>query len=523
MLSSYGVSSSRSSASPDLRSEALNIETGAYSYALFPRTTWTSGFNPGQCRSSDTLGLAQAFSSPPPPATVPKPKVHASRTPPPEELISYFIKHPTKPEAFGELGRRVQVLQSWIQTIDTPINTDKSPTLPADLEAFSSALFPYLREGKTSNGTTIPPLSALFGRHKPGSKGIVIPVGISSFRFATHLIGSIRNVLRSELPIEITYAGDADLPAEYRHFLTSTFTGVETVDIIPFFNDKELKLAGAGWAIKPFSLLASRFEKAILLDADSVLLQPPERIFTHHTSFLENGALLFHDRLLFKNAFVERQNWWRSQLAYTTPSTTWLTTPANVDQYSENGESGLVAVDMGRLPVFLGLLHIGWQNSKEARERVTYIMGHGDKESWWLGFELCGVPYSFGDQYGAVLGEKKVDEEKEKDKDGKETGGVKSVTRVCSFTIAHTDDKKKLLWLNGSLLKNKMGSSTEFWVPGHWMRDGVWEKGARKEDWSCMRDGVAEAVDRATMEAWSGSVEEAKRLDALVRPIVGEL
>jgi hypothetical protein len=47
-----------------------------------------------------------------------------------------------------------------------------------------------------------------------------------------------------------------------------------------------------------------------------------------------------------------------------------------------------------------------------------------DKESWWFGFELVETPYSFEEHYGSILGHKKGNE-----------------NRVCSFTIAHLDDR----------------------------------------------------------------------------------
>jgi hypothetical protein len=44
------------------------------------------------------------------------------------------------------------------------------------------------------------------------------------------------------------------------------------------------------WAIKPFAALASTFEKVIVIDADSVFLQPPENLLSE-TGWQETGTL----------------------------------------------------------------------------------------------------------------------------------------------------------------------------------------------------------------------------------------
>ena len=58
-------------------------------------------------------------------------------------------------------------------------------------------------------------------------------------------------------------------------------------------------------------------------------------------------------------------------------------------------------------------------------------------------------------------------------------------SRVCSFTVAPVDEHDKLIWYNGSLLKNILVNATAFEIPTHWMLDGIWEKGGSKPEISC--------------------------------------
>lgn len=387
-------------------------------------------------------------------------------------FIDYPLNGPDYAAVFGELGQRVQSLTHWTALSDSNPN---DLLLRESVENASLSMFPFLRNPSKPDDPT--PLSTLRKSFKKGSKGIVIALGRQDFRYAYHLILNIRMVLQSRLPIQIVYAGDVDLPEAMRENLQRLDKDISLLNILDVLDNKSMGL-GKDWAIKAFAALASTFEQVILLDADCVFFKKPEVLFAQK-GYKETGALLFHDRLLWQHGFQERHKWWREQMKHQQPSETLLKSKVWMEDYAEEADSGVVVLDKRRLPVVMGLLHIGWQNTKSVREKVTYKITYGDKESWWFGFELCGVPYTMEKHYGAVLGELRVKDEKEK---------------VCGFTIAHVDEEDHLLWENGSLLKNKAVNKTEFVIPTHWMIDATWEKGGTKADMSCMKDGVAREV-----------------------------
>ena len=417
-------------------------------------------------------------------------------------MTEYFEAYPLDASEFGQMAKRLLILKDWINTLETDkdLKTEQYTFRLSNIERLSLSLVPFLRR---PGSDTKQPLQQLRSTFVPGSKGLVITTGKSRFRFACHLIYNIRDVLGSRLPIQIAYAGDNDLPKEYRDYIMSLGTDITTFDVTTVFDDITLRLPSGGWAIKAFATLGSTFEQVMHLDADAVFLQKPEMIFETHPRYLETGVLLFHDRLLWQGAFKERHDWWEKELVHTKLSQTIKHSKVYIDKYAEEGDSGLVVVDKSRLGVIIGLLHIGWQNTFSVREAFTYRQGHGDKESWWFGFELVETPYSFEEHYGSILGHKKGDENK-----------------VCSFTIAHLDHKKKLLWYNGSLLKDKEVSGGEFDVPKDWMVDGVWEKGATKADLSCMRDAEISTVDATELSVLEKSVEGARRIDLELRRIL---
>lgn len=409
-------------------------------------------------------------------------------------FINYPLEGPTYGHKFGELGQRVQILTQWVLQLE---EDPKDISLRRAVEEVTLSTFPFLR--RPSDPDNPAPLSSLRESIVPGSHGIVIPVGVHDFRYACHLILTLRKVLHSTLPIQIAYAGEDDLPLAKRDLLQTLEPTIEFVDVTWVLDNKNMQLE-KGWAIKPFAVLASTFEQVILLDADSVFLQPPESLL-FHTGFQETGTLLFHDRLLWQHSFQERHKWWKQEMKHQEPSNALKSSLVWSEDYAEEADSGVVLWDKSRLPVFMALLHVCWQNMKPVREETTYKMTYGDKESWWFGLELCDVPHFFEKHYGAVLGENRLRHNKED---------------VCGFTIAHVDEKEKLIWYNGSLLKNKAIDNTTFLIPSHWMIDATWEKGATKADMSCMTGGMAQSLTNDEMDILRRSIVVAKEADSRI-------
>ncbi|RKL22183.1 hypothetical protein BFJ70_g13210 [Fusarium oxysporum] len=439
----------------------------------------------------------------------------------------YFLDYPLKDEPkanFGELGQRTELLRSWIEELEGRDDSHETAELVGQI---LEKQFPWLN----SKQVVSPPLVDIYDRlglsynsksvkSDKAPAGIVIPTGEKTLRFACHLVAALTRVHKTTLPIQVVYAGDDDLSAVGRKKIQQAADGVEIemLDVLTVFDDNTLKLTDGGWAIKPFAALASRFEQVILLDADAVFFQDPRHLLLQNR-FKETGVLLFHDRLLWKNGFADRQDWWHDQIKHPGPETekslVWT------ERYSEEGDSGIVVVDKSRLDVLLGLLHIGWQNSERVRNEVTYKITYGDKESWWIGFEATGSRYAFSPHYGGIVGwlgptkaeldaAKKAEEEK-KQEDNKRDD--KEEVRVCSFVIAHVDQNEKLLWYNGGLLKNKAVNQTEFEVPTHWMIDQKWHKGGSKQAMSCMVGTKASALTSGEKVVLEKSIQVAKDMD----------
>ncbi|KAF6802038.1 glycosyl transferase [Colletotrichum musicola] len=415
------------------------------------------------------------------------------------EKAEALIEHPIRPpykDKFYDLGQRVKAAREWVKFIDDAPRSADISVLHETVERAIGSSFPFIQNSpKHPNSTT--PFFDLRSSFAPGSRGFVIPTGKGTMRFAAHLIGSLTEILHSNMTIQIVYAGDEDFPPEDREKLGSRFPQVDLFDIFTVVDDSTLQLAKGGWAIKAFAALYAPFEEVLLSDADSVFVQLPEMLFAD-PSYAATGALLFHDRLIWQHAFAERHEWWKSQIRE--PSAALNKSLVWTQDYAEEGDSGVMVLDKSRLDVLLGLLHVAWQNTYDVREEVTYKLTYGDKETWWFGLELSGAGYAFEKHYGAMIGwfREKVDDVKQ---------------RICSFVIGHVDARDDLIWYNGGLLKNKKVNATEFGLPTHTLVDGEWEKGADRTQMSCMVGEAVQTLGRDMNFILNSSITLAQELD----------
>lgn len=422
------------------------------------------------------------------------PRLKVDQTTTTASMADYFIDYPVPAAEFGEMGRRVQLLTEWIALTENESYLTSSKRSMRNvypiLEKLAVSLFPFLHKPENPHDPSA--LASLRSTYIPGSRGIIIPTGKGGFRFACHLINNLRHVLKSTLPIQIVYAGDEDLPWQYRRKIVQLGANIETLDILTIFDDTTLQLSKGGWAIKPFAMLGTKYEQVILMDADAVWLQEPSAALDEHAGYQETGTLLFHDRLA--DRADGRHEWWRKLMVHHKKSKYLENSIAFNEKWAYEGDSGVVVLDKSRLPVLMGLLHICWQNTKAIRDEITYEKTWGDKESYWLGLELSGVPYTFAEHYGGSLGFWNGD-------------------AVCGSTIAHVDEKKKLMWYNGSLLKNKGENRHAFRRPDYWMLDGGWSWNWTVEHTACMRDGKVFMTTPEEMEIIEKTINLAESVD----------
>ncbi|KAJ5278576.1 hypothetical protein N7478_003948 [Penicillium angulare] len=295
-------------------------------------------------------------------------------------------------------------------------------------------------------------------------RGIVFTAGDKQAPYLLTSIQSIRN-LGSDLPIEVMYLGNDDLGEDYREELES-IPGVITRDLSLMVNDNGWKLRG--WAAKPFAILLSSFREAIFIDADSLFVEDPTQLFLDQ-SYRRTGALFFKDRLFMPQS----KKAWLRRILPTPISKQARKSRLWTGESGHMQESGVVVVDKWRH--FCALLMVTRMNGpdrdgnkKEGRIGV-YDMVFGDKETFWLSWELVGdTDYAFHDGDAAVMGMVRAKAEAEdslslpimnetryNEQTDLNLQPQQQIFTICAPQLLHLGVDGRPLWFNGWLLPNK--------------------------------------------------------------------
>ncbi|GFF49962.1 hypothetical protein IFM58399_08687 [Aspergillus lentulus] len=356
-----------------------------------------------------------------------------------DDIIQYLRRHP-------------EVAESMVRNTTDIIRSYES--YRSLITRLSSLLFPW-------TAPHFPDHIHLHTQIHSGGRGLVFSAGDNQAPFLLASIPAIRQ-LGCDLPIEVMYLGDQDLSQDMREQLEG-LPGVTTRDLRQMVDDNGWTLAG--WAGKPFAILFSSFREAIFIDADSLFLQNPEILFEDE-AYQKNGALFFKDRLMMP----ESKKRWLQEILPRPVSNKAMESRFWRGQSGHMQESGVVVVDKWRH--FIALLLVTRMNGpdrdgdKSKHKTGVYDMVYGDKETFWLGWELIGdLDYAFHDGDAGVMGTlektppvKGLPAQEELNKtnttDQKKTTAPEMYT-ICAPQLLHLDRSGRPLWFNGWLLPNK--------------------------------------------------------------------
>ncbi|KAJ6134782.1 hypothetical protein N7523_001104 [Penicillium sp. IBT 18751x] len=393
----------------------------------------------------------------------------------------------TGAEKLRELGLRTraykQFFEAWeklhLVTEDNNNTYVRDDLVPYIRAKFSEQTFPEALHKYESYRHFLAKLSALlfpwtspyFGDHMSlhassyhGGRGIVFTAGDNHVSFLLAAIPSLRT-LGCELPIEIMYLGDSDLSEDFRAELEA-LPGVVTRDLSAMVSDEGWRLTG--WAGKPFSILFSSFREVIFIDADSLFFVNPEVLFNDE-DYMRTGALFFKDRMIMP----ESKKRWLQQILPKPVSKLVRQSRLWTGESGHMQESGVVVVD--KWTHFVALLLVSRMNgpdrdgNKMAGIVGTYDMVYGDKETFWIGWELAGdTSYAFHPGATGIMGVVQDPGNFNPPNDlpaskryRKMAPGHEADLTICGPQLVHLDRNKRPLWFNGWLYKNKYAGTKQ--------------------------------------------------------------
>ncbi|KAF9286113.1 hypothetical protein BGZ68_003191 [Mortierella alpina] len=308
---------------------------------------------------------------------------------------------------------------------------------------------------------------SLYDSYKSQGRGVVFCAGNNQFEFIVSSIQALRK-LNPHLPVQVFHMGESDLSLARQRYVREMTTDIEVVDITKILDNGYMQLGG--WSIKAFSLLASRFEEVMLVDSDAYFLRDPAELFDD-PGYKAAGTLYFYDRSLGHD-WNHGPDWLKSIMPIMSsfPRTTRMFRGLSMHEQ----ESGVVVIN--KRERFQGLLAVCKMNNKWERDLWSYKVFYGDKETFWVGYEMVQEPYAFVKSYGGVIGEMRDDPLKEESsehegKRGREQRQVIDEPAVCGAQL-HLDYAGRPMWWNGGLMRNKNEGIKRELQFGYWMEGG---------------------------------------------------
>ncbi|KQW78964.1 hypothetical protein ASC89_11685 [Devosia sp. Root413D1] len=196
---------------------------------------------------------------------------------------------------------------------------------------------------------------------------VIVAGGARIFTNAYVLVHMLRHALKSELPVELWYFGQAEVSAAMAALIEPL--GVRLVDANPVIAATGANIRD-GWQLKSFALLHSGFAEALLLDADQVPISDPAACFDW-PEYVEAGAVFWPDIIDLRS-----------------DNAVWALLGLE-PRRAVSLESGQMLVDRRRHGAALRAA----VRLNEAADDL-YRLIYGDKDTYLLAWQMLGAPYA---------------------------------------------------------------------------------------------------------------------------------
>lgn len=231
--------------------------------------------------------------------------------------------------------------------------------------------------------------------NKSKGKGVVICAGCRHFLSASININLLE---KYDIEIEWYYVGDELLNFQKDYLKNKkNIKLINCLDIIPkWYPEKITEYNLKGFMIKPFALMMSNFNEIILLDADNIPLINPLNLF-ESDDYNKYGNIFWKD-VKFDNENINNNIYKKSSDIFN---------KYKIKSPQENNfdwaESGQIIINQEKCWKALCLSYYFNYNHD-----YYYKIFFGDKDLYYLGFQLTNIPYYQHQYYPHGLSDDKV-------------------------------------------------------------------------------------------------------------------
>lgn len=239
----------------------------------------------------------------------------------------------------------------------------------------------------------------------------VIPLGLS-------LIKDLRCLGNQEL-IQVYHCFPNELSPASRDLLLLEETRLEIIDVCTDYINRglltmDLATKFRSWWIKPLALIHTDLKEAILMDADAIPMRDPA-VLRSLPGYQHTGTTFFFDRVIPATQYLngdakgrpgvqllqdlmQRFDYRAFNLTGPSPSHHLLQSMSYIRKTAHEMDSSMVAVDKTRAAKAMEVLWF-----LITRTRFECEFSWGDKEAFWLAFELAHVDYFFSPWAASVV------------------------------------------------------------------------------------------------------------------------
>ncbi|KAG9405378.1 hypothetical protein AC1031_004486 [Aphanomyces cochlioides] len=266
------------------------------------------------------------------------------------------------------------------------------------------ALFMFISDvSSVLNDSPVPRLKLIGST--PSTRGIVICLCDAMIPMTVSLVQELRALGYKDL-IQM-YHCDGELSNVSQRLLRDYDSNIEIVDgcreMVALGKLREDQMAGyRNFWLKPLALVHTRLDEVILMDADDLVFQNPSRLFDV-PGYQETGTIFFYDREILKKEYLNNvyENQPNLHALVETFDYAHYGLKKNLSQHllsslawagdtAHEQDSSIVVVKKSKAPIAIDVL---WHLLEHDRNRIGF--SYGDKELFWLAYELAQRPYYF--------------------------------------------------------------------------------------------------------------------------------
>uniref|UniRef100_H3GDI7 Nucleotide-diphospho-sugar transferase n=1 Tax=Phytophthora ramorum TaxID=164328 RepID=H3GDI7_PHYRM len=248
-----------------------------------------------------------------------------------------------------------------------------------------------------------------FDRSVSRERGVMVCIHDAMLNMGLSLLRELRCLGNHEL-IQVYHCGEQELSAQSVELLFSLDNRLELVDVCSDLSSRGVISADMAskfrsWWIKPLAMYHTDVRHVMLLDVDDVVMKNPA-VLRELEGYSTTGTTFFYDRVITGMKFLTGNDTGKIYVhkllhgfdyarfnvskAFA-PSQHMFSTFAFKGKSIHEMDSSMVLIDKQRAGKTV--MDIMFWFITEERFRFTYSWG--DKETFWLAFELAHVPYFF--------------------------------------------------------------------------------------------------------------------------------